>query len=57
MDIFIDYDGSSGFELIELVEIKQFLEEKIAMKVDVTTRDSLHPTLKRDIENTAYRVF
>ncbi|GLS33439.1 hypothetical protein SAMN04488498_10511 [Mesorhizobium albiziae] len=57
VDIFIDYDGSSGFSLVELVGIKQFLEEKIAMEVDVTTRDSLHPTLKKDIENTAYRVF
>lgn len=57
VDLFIDYDSSSMFSLIELVGIKQLLEEKMAIEVDITTRDSLHPLLKNKIENTAYRVF
>lgn len=57
VDLFIDYDESRRFSLLDLVGIKQFLEAEMAMDVDITTRDSLHPTLKHDIERSAYRVF
>ncbi len=57
LDIFIDYDGSGRFSLIDLISIKQLLEEKVAADVDITTRDSLHPMLKRDIEQSAVRIF
>lgn len=43
--------------LIDLVAIKQFLEDELNVEVDVTTRDSLHPMLKADIEQSAIRVF
>jgi hypothetical protein len=29
----------------------------LGVEVDVTTRDSLHPKLRRDIEKSAVRVF
>jgi predicted nucleotidyltransferase len=32
------------------------LEDELGIVVDVTTRDSLHPMLRRDIENSAVRV-
>ena len=57
LDVFIDYDPGSRFSLIDLVGIKQYLEEALAVEVDVTTRDSLHPMLKADIERSAVRVF
>jgi uncharacterized protein len=57
LDLFIDYDNGRRFSLFDLVAIKQFLEETMALEVDVTTRDSLHPMLKDDIERTAIRVF
>jgi len=57
LDLFIDYDPARRFSLIDLVGIKQFLEEKISAEVDITTRDSLHPMLKADIERSAVRVF
>ncbi|MFP3544706.1 nucleotidyltransferase domain-containing protein [Rhizobium sp. SIMBA_035] len=57
LDIFIDYDSGSHFSLIDLVAIKQFLEDELNVEVDVTTRDSLHPMLKADIEQSAIRVF
>jgi len=57
LDLFIDYDPNKKFSLLELVGIKQFLEEKLAIEVDVTTRNSLHPMLRRDIEQSAVRVF
>ncbi|MDR7144366.1 nucleotidyltransferase domain-containing protein [Rhizobium sp. BE258] len=57
LDIFIDYDSGSHFSLIDLVAIKQFLEDELNVEVDLTTRDSLHPMLKADIEQSAIRVF
>jgi predicted nucleotidyltransferase len=57
LGIFIDYDPASRFSLVELVGIKQLLEQKLGVEVDVTTRDSLHPLLKADIEGSAIRVF
>lgn len=57
LDLFIDYDAHRNFSLIDLVAIKQLLEESMAIDVDLTTRDSLHPRLKDDIERSAIRVF
>jgi predicted nucleotidyltransferase len=57
LDLFIDYDPDGKFSLLELVGIKLLLEEKLGVQVDVTTRDSLHPLLRPDIEQFAVRVF
>ena len=57
LDLFIDYDDTQKFSLFDLVGIKLFLEEALNTKVDVTTRDSLHPLLRADIERSAVRVF
>ncbi|MDN5926664.1 MAG: nucleotidyltransferase domain-containing protein [Hyphomicrobiales bacterium] len=57
LDVFIDYDPERRFSLLDLVGIKQHLEEELAMEVDVTTRNSLHPMLRADIEQSAIRIF
>ncbi|NKN37720.1 DNA polymerase III subunit beta [Agrobacterium sp. a22-2] len=57
LDLFIDYDPAKRFSLLDLVGIKQFLEEELSVEVDVTTRSSLHPMLRTDIEQSAIRVF
>jgi uncharacterized protein len=57
VDLFVDYDASSKFSLLDLVGIKQFLEEQLETEVDLTTRDSLHPALRERIELGAVRVF
>lgn len=57
IDLFIDYDVSSRFSLLDLVGIKLFLEDELQLPVDVTTRDSLHPLLRDSIQNAAIRVF
>ena len=57
LDLFIDYDQTRGFSLLDLVGIKQFLEECMSIAVDLTTRDSLHPRLRDSIEKTAIKVF
>ena len=57
LDLFIDYDPNSRFNAFDLVGIKLFLEKELALPVDLTTRDGLHPVLKSDIEQSAMRVF
>jgi predicted nucleotidyltransferase len=57
LDLFVDYDPTGKFNALDLVDIKLLLEDHLGMEVDVTTRDSLHPTLRDDIEKTAIRVF
>lgn len=57
IDLFIDYDETRRFSLIDLVGMKQHLEEAMSTDVDITTRDSLHPMLKETIERSAIRVF
>jgi predicted nucleotidyltransferase len=56
LDIFVDYDPETRFSLLDLAAIKVLLEEEIGVEVDVTTRDSLHPMLRDDIERSAVRI-
>jgi predicted nucleotidyltransferase len=57
MTLFVDYDEDSRFSLIELVGIKQLLEQRLGVPVAVTTRDSLDPLLRYRIEASAERIF
>ena len=57
LDLFIDYDRGSRFSLVDLVGIKQLLERRLGVPVDLTTRDSLDPLLRGRIEASAERVF
>ena len=57
LDLFMDYAPEDKFSLIDLVDIKLYLEDHLGVPVDITTRDSLHPMLRRGIENSAIRVF
>ena len=57
LDLFIDYDPSRKFSLVDLAGIKIYLEDELSTEVDVTTRSSLHPWLKEKIETSAIRIF
>jgi uncharacterized protein len=57
LDLFIDHDPSQKFSLIELIGIQQFLERELSIAIDLTTRNSLHPMLRANIERSALRVF
>ena len=46
VDPFIDYDPDGSFALVDLAGIKLFLEDRLGVPIDVTTRDSLHPALR-----------
>lgn len=57
LDLFIDYDPATRFNALDLVGIKQYLEDELHVPVDLTTRDGLHPMLRAEIEQSAVRVF
>lgn len=56
VDLFFDYEkGKLG--LYELMDVKEYAARILGRKTDIMTRDSLHKTLRRRIEDTAIRVF
>jgi hypothetical protein len=57
VDLFLDYDPQAKFSLVDLAGIEQFLGERLGVTVDLTTRDSLHPRLRAEIERSAAQVF
>ena len=57
LDVYVDYDASQKFSLMDLASIKLLIEDETGLSVHITTRDSLHPMLKADIESEAIRVF
>lgn len=57
LDVFIDIAPDARFSLLDLAGVHRILNESIGRKVDVTTRDSLHPKLRGEIERDAVRVF
>ncbi len=57
LDIFVEATDPNTFSLIELVDIKFYLEHELGLEVDVTTRESLHPLLRQHIEQSAIQIF
>ena len=56
VDLFFDYEkGKLG--LFELMDVKEYAANILGRKADIMTRDSLHKTLRQQIEETATRVF
>ena len=57
LDLLIDYDKESRFSAIELLRIKHYLSDALAIDADVTTRDGLHPLIRDAVVASAERVF
>ncbi len=57
LDLFIDYDQDSRFSAIELLRIKHYVSDALAIDADVTTRDGLHPLIREEVVASAERVF
>lgn len=57
LDVFVDIAPGAKFSLLDLAGVHRLLNESIGRKVDVTTRESLHPKLRGEIERYAVRVF
>jgi predicted nucleotidyltransferase len=54
LDLFIDYDPEGKFSLLELVGIKLLLEQRLGVRVDVTTRDVCTPCCAPTSSNRRY---
>ncbi len=57
LDVYVDYDSGRKFSLLDLAGIKVLLEDELGIVVHITTKSSLHPKLKKDIEAQSIRVF
>jgi uncharacterized protein len=56
IDLFFDHEkGKLG--LFELMDVKERTAKILGRKADIMTRDSLHPLLKKRIEESAVLVF
>ena len=56
VDLFFDYEKGK-LSLFELMDVKEYAANILGHKTDIMTRDSLHKTLRQQIEETAIRVF
>jgi uncharacterized protein len=57
LDLFLDYDPRSKFNAFDLVAAKRLLQQGMGVEVDLTTRNGLHPLIRKKIESEATRVF
>jgi uncharacterized protein len=55
VDLFLDY--KEGFSLLDLVAVKEEIDQILGVPADLTTRGGLHPLLHDDILREALRVF
>ena len=57
VDFLVDYDPSSGFNLIDLSGVHLQLSKRLGTDVDVVTRDGIHRRIKDRVLKEAVRVF
>jgi predicted nucleotidyltransferase len=56
VDLFFDHvKGALG--LFEVMDVKERATDILGCKADIMTRDSLHPAMRRQIEQSAVLVF
>ena len=57
LDLFIDYDPTLKIpNMFRLMQIEEKISETLGIPVTITTRDALHPLMKKNIERDAIRV-
>lgn len=57
IDVFIDTDPKDSFSLLDLVDVKYFLEDNLRCEVDIVTREGLHPHIKESVIYESEQVF
>jgi len=57
VDLMIDYDPTSGFDLIDLSGVHLRLSERLGVNVDVVIRDNIHRRIREQVFKEAVRVF
>ena len=56
VDVIVDYDPTSAFDLVDLADVQQRLTARLAAKVDVVTRKGLHRRIHENVLREAVRV-
>ena len=57
LDLFIDYDPAVKIpNMFRLMQIEEKISETLGIPVTITTRDALHPLMKKNIERDAVQV-
>ena len=57
LDLFIDYDPTLKIpNMFRLMQIEEKISETLGIPVTITTRDALHPLMKKNMERDAVRV-
>jgi predicted nucleotidyltransferase len=55
VDILIDFDATRG--LFGFIDVRDYLESILHQKVDLVTKEALHPALKENILREARHIF
>jgi predicted nucleotidyltransferase len=56
VDLIVDYDPESNFNLIDLVAIRRQLSARLGVDVDVVTRNGIHRRIRDRVLGDAVRV-
>jgi predicted nucleotidyltransferase len=56
VDLIVDYDPRSNFNLIDLSAIRRHLSDRLGLKVDVVTRNGIHRRIRDRVLGEAVRV-
>ena len=56
VDLMVDYDPESNFNLIDLVAIRRQLSARLGVDVDVVTRNGIHRRIRDRVLGEAVRV-
>jgi predicted nucleotidyltransferase len=57
IDVLVDYDPASGFNLFDLSGLHLQLSKRLGANVDVVTRDGIHRRIKDRVLKEAVRIF
>ena len=57
IDVLVDVAPDARFSLIDLVSVKDFLEDRLGRRVDVVTREGLDPAVRDRVLREAEAVF
>jgi putative addiction module CopG family antidote len=57
IDVLVDVASDAQFSLIDLVAVKDFLEDQLGRRVDVVTRGGLEPAIRDRVLREAQSVF
>lgn len=56
VDIIVDYDPASDFNLIDLAGVRRRLSERLGVGVDVVTRSGIHRRIRDRVLEEAVRI-